>query len=57
MGLWFSLGNALPLVAMNEQFRDIKHGRPWLTHFFQLQKAVGFLLATVLVGALTLLSG
>ena len=57
MGLWYSLENALPLIETNERFKNVEHGRPWLVHFFHFQKAFGFLLATVLVGALTLLSG
>ena len=57
MGLWYSLENALPLIETNERFSDLDHGRPWLAHFFHAQKVLGFVLATVLVGALTLLSG
>ena len=57
MGLWYSLENALPLIETNERFKNVEHGRPWLDHFFHLQKAFGFVLATVLVAALTLLSG
>ena len=57
MGLWYSLENALPLIETNEHFKNVEHGRPWLVHIFHFQKAFGFLLATVLVGALTLLSG
>ena len=57
MGVWYSLENALPLVETNERFRNVEHGRPWLVHLFHAQKALGFVLATVLVGALALLSG
>ena len=57
MGLWYSLDNALPLIETNERFRSVQHGRRWLAFFFYLQKLLGFVLATVLVGALTLLSG
>ena len=57
MGLWYSLENALPLIGTNERFKCAQHGRTWLMHFFHVQKACGFVLATVLVGALTLLSG
>ena len=57
MGLWYSLENALPLIETNERFRDVEHGRPWLAHLFHLQKVLGFAIATVLVGALALLSG
>ena len=57
MGLWYSLENALPLVATTERFKNVEHGKPLLTHFFHFQRAFGFFLATILVGALTLLSG
>ena len=57
MGLWYSLENALPLIETNERFKNVEHGRPWLVHYFHFHKAFGFVLATVLVGALTLLSG
>ena len=57
MGLWYSLENALPLIETNERFRNVEHGRPWLAHCFHAQKVLGFVIATVLVGALTLLSG
>ena len=57
MGLWYSLENTLPLIETNERFKHVAHGRPWLDHFFHFQKAFGFVLVTVLVGALTLLSG
>ena len=56
-GLWYSLENALPLIETNEDFKSAQHGRAWLRHFFHFQKVCGFVLATVLVGALTLLSG
>ena len=55
MGLWYSLENALPLIEMNERFKKVDHGRSWLTHFFCFHKAFGFILATVLVAALSLL--
>ena len=57
MGLWYSLENALPLIQTTDRFKDVKHGRPLLNHFFHVQKVIGFVLATVLLGALTLLSG
>ena len=56
LGFWYSLENALPLIETNGQFQKVVHGRPWLVHFFHFQKAFGFFLATILVGALTLLS-
>ncbi len=54
--LWYSLENALPLVEMNRAFEEADHGTRRLNSFFHLQKILGFFLATVLVGALTLLS-
>ncbi len=56
VGLWYSLENALPLIETSEEFRKVQHRRLWLTHYFHFQKMIGFVLATVLVGALTLLS-
>ena len=55
--LWYSLENALPLFGMSERFKDVDHGRPSLEHVFLLLKFLGFVLATVLVGTLTLLGG
>ncbi len=57
MGLWYSIENALPLIGMNERFRSVSHGRPWLAHVFHAQKVLGFVLATIFVGALTVLNG
>ena len=57
MGLWYSLENAIPLMETREQFKHVDHGSPRLTHLFHAQKVLGFVLATVLVGALTLLGG
>lgn len=54
-GLWYSLENALPLIDTTDRFKGVKHDRAWLTHFFHFQKAFGFVLATILVAALTLL--
>ena len=56
MGLWYSLENALPLIQTTERFKWVNHGRPWLNHVFPVQKVIGFVLSTVLVAALTLLS-
>jgi hypothetical protein len=55
--LWFSLENALPLVEPQAGFRAIRHNKPWVEGFFHFQKVAGFVLATILVGALTLLGG
>ena len=55
--VWYSLENALPLIGTNERFKNIEHVQPWLYHFFHFQRAFGFVLATVLVSALALLSG
>lgn len=56
-GFWYSLENALPLIETSERFRNVDLRQPWLEHWFHFQKAVGFVFATVLVGALALLSG
>jgi hypothetical protein len=55
--LWYSMENALPLVDIHPSFHDTKQGNRWLDSFFHIQKVLGFLLATILVGALTLLGG
>ena len=57
MGLWYSLETAFPLIGTTEQFKSVDHGRGWLGHWFHVQKVIGFVLATLWVGALTLLSG
>ena len=56
-GLWYSLEIALPLIETSERFRNVDHRQPRLAHWFHFQKAVGFVFATILVGALALLSG
>jgi len=56
MVLWYSLEIALPLVETSERFKSVERGRPRLNHSFRFQHFAGFVLATVLVGALTLLS-
>ena len=55
---FYSLENALPLIDLTGDFADIRHaGAPRIAGFFHFQKVAGFVLATVLVGALTLLGG
>jgi hypothetical protein len=53
----FSLENALALIEPNPLYREYFHGRVWVEFFFSFQKVAGFVLATLLVGALTLLAG
>lgn len=53
--VWYSLENAFPLVDMADDFKSLTHGPPLVDGFFHAQKILGFVLATVLVGALTLL--
>ena len=55
--LWYSLENALPLVELKESHKGIAHGDAFVEGFFHAQKVLGFILATLLVGALTLLGG
>jgi len=54
---WYSLEAALPLVEFSEAHKSIAHGDWRVESYFPMQKVLGFLLATVLVGALTLLPG
>ena len=46
-----------PLIPLSERFKNVEHGRPILDHAFLFLKVFGFVLATFLVGALTLRSG
>ncbi|MEO0683123.1 MAG: hypothetical protein AAF192_22275, partial [Pseudomonadota bacterium] len=55
--VWYSLENALPLVELKEAHKQVEHGRDGVEGFFHFQKVAGFALATILVGALTLLGG
>jgi hypothetical protein len=52
---WYSIESALPLVELSEQHKEISHGRWWVEFYFNFQKVLGFVLATFLVSALTLL--
>lgn len=54
---WYSLENALPLVELSERHKSIDHESQWVESWFHFQKVMGFVLATVLVGALSLLGG
>ncbi|MEL6206698.1 MAG: hypothetical protein AAFR47_15495, partial [Pseudomonadota bacterium] len=66
---WFSLENALPLIELSHRHAAYTHrsfdpngaptsvDAPRVANFFHFQKVAGFALATVLVGALTLLGG
>lgn len=52
---WYSLENALPLVPLKGSFRDVTHGSRNIDGLFHAQRVLGFVIATVLVGALTFL--
>lgn len=54
---WYSLENALPLVESTEAYRVIEHDNRWVESYFHFQRVAGFVLGTVLVGALSLLPG
>ncbi|TRD19773.1 hypothetical protein [Palleronia caenipelagi] len=61
-GIWarffYSLENAMPLIALSQGFESYDHSpNRWVANFYHFQKIAGFILATVLVGALTLLGG
>ena len=51
---FYSLENAIPLMEPSSDFADVKHDSFWFRMFFNAQKVSGFVIATVLVGALTL---
>lgn len=55
--LWYSLENALPLVELKQAHKEIDHKNPLVDGFFHFQTVSGFVLATVLVGALSGLAG
>ena len=52
---WYSFGKTLPLIELHEDHKKVDHGKGWVNGYFYFQIAVCFVLATVLVGALTLL--
>jgi hypothetical protein len=52
--LFYSLENAIPLMEPSKDFADVVHDGLWSRMFFNTQKVLGFVLATVLIGALTL---
>ncbi len=54
---WYSLENALPLVEATDEHKAVEHAGRAARSFFHFQKVAGFALATILVGALTLLGG
>ena len=53
---WYSLGMALPLVEFSGGHKQVEHGRQWVKSLYNIQKLLGFVLATYLIGALTLLA-
>lgn len=52
---WYSLENAFPLIGASRDHAQITHDLSAVQSFFHFQKVSGFVLATILVGALTLL--
>jgi cytoskeletal protein CcmA (bactofilin family) len=54
---WYSLENALPLMELAESHKNLNHDNGFVTGFFHAQKVLGFVLATILIGALSLLGG
>ena len=50
---WFSVANALPLVTFDFGKDHIDHGSDVITSLYHVQKLLGFLVATYLIGALT----
>ncbi|MGR3661241.1 MAG: hypothetical protein ACU0CA_08660 [Paracoccaceae bacterium] len=54
---WYSLDNTLPFIELSRDHAEINHESRLVENFFQLQKVLGFVVATILVAALTLLSG
>ncbi|MBE2278457.1 MAG: hypothetical protein IAE87_19430 [Rhodobacteraceae bacterium] len=54
---WYSVETAFPLMDPSSSLADVNHGRRWVEQYFHFQKVAGFILATILVGSLTLLGG
>ncbi len=52
---WYSLENALPLIELTPQHARIVPREEQVRNFFHFQKIVGYVMATILVGAMTLL--
>ncbi len=54
---WYSLERALPLIELSQTHRKIRHRNRWLDSYFNLHTVGGFVLATLLIGALSFLPG
>ena len=52
---WYSFDNALPLVEMSEHNSKVIHEHDFIMSFFYIQRAFGLVLATALIGAVSLL--
>ncbi len=50
---WYSLENAIPLIEPSD-YHKVEHASSRIRSFFHFQKVSGFVLATVLIGAVTL---
>lgn len=57
---WYSLQNSLPLFELRGTFKTVNHGSDggakFVEGWFHFQRILGFIMASILVGALTLLS-
>ena len=52
--LFYSIENAIPLMEPSRDYENVQHEELWVRMFFHAQKVAGFILASVLIGALTL---
>ncbi len=52
---WYSFDNALPLLELSEHNKLVRHERGWVTSLFALQRVFGLVLATALIGAVSIL--
>jgi len=52
--LFYSLENAIPLMEPSADHATVEHRHGLIRAFFHVQKVLGFLLATVLIGSMTL---
>lgn len=53
---FYSLENAIPLMEPSADYTGVRHDQLWKRIFFNAQKVFGFILASVLIGAMTLRS-
>lgn len=51
---WFSLENTMPLVQLSERYKNFEPSNTWIIFILRCQKILGFVIASYLIGVLTL---